>query len=101
MRRVQDLICRLIGLAFMMYPHFFSLVTCFETALAVVPRSSPTRCRLTKVLPVLSAYEQNATRTRIIVGVTRGSLIALIGTIEKLRKSLGFMIAGFICLRLR
>ena len=98
---MQVLICRLIGLAFTMYPHFFSLVTCFDTALWLVPISSPIRSRLTNVLPVRSAYEQNATRILSIDGVMRGSLIARMGTIEKLRRSLGFMTAGFICLRLR
>ena len=43
---------------------------------------------------MLSQYEQNAMRTRRVLGVILGSLIALIGTIAKARRSLDLSCFG-------
>ena len=56
--------------------------------------SCPIRSLLTKVRPMLSQYEQNAMRTRSVLGVILGSLIALMGTIAKALRSLDLSCLG-------
>ena len=50
--------------------------------------SWPTLSLLTNVRPMWSQYEQKAISTLSVLGVMRGSLMALIGTIAKALRSL-------------
>ena len=66
----------------------------YETPVLPSPMSCPILASDTKVLPIVSAYEQNATSTLSVDGVMRGSLIALIGTTANALRSLALSCLG-------